>query len=115
MPENSELVKPGDDGVIIEPGSEVSAVVGAGHGRTVFSVGESDVSEEMLKMSEQTEYDNVIKAEAHFRKGRKLTFELIPDYIRGEEGKKFIRITSALAAVAATGAGVYLIIRKKSE
>ena len=116
MSNESELVRPGDGGVFLEPGDEVSVPAEETKGgREVFSVDASDIAPGMLKMSQQIESDNVIRAEAYFRPDKKFTFDMIPDHIRGDEGRKFLRVASAVAAIAAAGAGTYLIIRKKSK
>ena len=54
---------------------------------------------------------------AWFRRNREshLDINMVPDMVEGEEGRNFNKLFAGLAAAAATGASVYLIIKRRKH
>ena len=116
MSESSKYIGPEDEGAALEPGHEVIVPHSEDPNRrqTVFEVVESDEHEDLLAVEEVTDDEKLPKAKAYFRKGKKVTYELIPDHIKGEEGRRFLKIAGAVVAAAAAGTGTYIVIRRKN-
>lgn len=118
MSEGNSILGPNDEGKEVSPGDEVVLPASdyPGQEKTVFRVTESPNHEDMVVLEEQVEDERSTRAKAYFRKGKKLTYNLMPDHIKGEEGRRFLKIAGALAATAVAGAAsAYIIIRRRSK
>lgn len=117
MAERNSILGPSDEGKEISSGDEVvvPAADYPGQDKTIFTVSESPNHEDMVVLEEQVDDERFTRARAYFKKGKKLTYHLMPDHIKGEEGRRFLKIAAGVAAAAVAGAGAYIIIRRRSK
>lgn len=117
MTERARYIGPEDEGEPLEPGDELVVPVAEDSDRrqTLFEAVDSEEHDNLVAVEEVVEDERLPRAKAYFRRGKAITHELTPDHIRGDEGRRFLRIAGALAAAAATGASAYVVIRKKTK
>ena len=83
-----------------------------------FNVISSPLHNRLNKLVERSDSDsgNPTRAEAYFEKGKELIFDLTPDAVKGEEGKKFRDVMRGLGAAAVLGtAAAFIVVKHRKK